>query len=257
MLSVDIQIMKKISFLVTGSELLHGDIQDTNTPILAKRLQDLGGILFQHIHTSDNKHEMMQAISYLLTHSDIIITTGGLGPTSDDSTRFAIADVLNTPLILNTMALAHVESRLKMRGLQMTEANKQQALFPKEAIVLINENGSACGCYIQHESKSIFMLPGPPHENQPMFENDVVPELKKLNAFQTIYRKKWLTSGLIEGEIATIVDAAMKTLAVETGYRWYRPYLEIKIVTYDEQAWREACDIINIILKEYLVSDKM
>jgi nicotinamide-nucleotide amidase len=246
--------MKKISFLVTGDELLLGDIQDTNTPILAKRLQDLGGIIFQHIHTSDKKSEMIQAITYLLSHSDIIITTGGLGPTSDDNTRFAIADVLGLTLSLNEASLKHIENRLNILGLHMNEENKQQALFPKEAVIFTNDNGSANGCYISHAGKAIFMLPGPPRENQPMFEEHVLPELKKLHAFQEVYRKKWLTTGLVEGQIAAIVDAAVKTLAVETGYRWCRPHLEIKMMSHNKKTWEDACDIIDPLLEKYLVN---
>lgn len=246
--------MKKISFLITGDELLHGDIQDTNTAFFAKRLQNFGGIFFQHVHSSDNKNEIVQAITYLLTHSDIIITTGGLGPTSDDCTRFAVADALNKELCINSTALTHIEDRLKMFAIKMTEANKQQALFPQDAILLPNENGSAYGCYILHGSKAVFMLPGPPRENQPMFEQYVVPQLKKLSAFQEIYREKWLTLGLIEGEIAPAIDAAINELDVKTGYRWSYPYLEIKIATQSKAAGLAASKIIEKLLEGYIVS---
>ena len=246
--------MKKISLLITGNELLYGDIQDTNMPTLAKRLQDLGAVFFQHMHVSDHQPEIVQALHYLLQHSDVIITTGGLGPTSDDCTRFAIATVLQQDLRPNATALQHIEERLSAFGLPMTAANAQQALFPENAILLANEQGSAYGGYMQDKQKIIVMLPGPPRENQPMFENAVIPRLRDAEVFQKIYRKKWFTLGLVEGQIAPTVDNAVKTLRVETGYRWTYPYLEIKVTGFEEMQAVTAHSTVDTLLKDYTVS---
>lgn len=222
---------KTISFLATGNEIIEGEIQDTNSFHFSKIISNCGGEIYQHAQISDNRGDIVSILKYLLNRSDAVIITGGLGPTSDDNTRYAISETIRKPLYFNDKAWQNVVSRLKKFNLSITESNRQQALFPENAILYPNENGTAYGCYLQWNGKHIFMLPGPPKECLPLFEKYVLPSLEKSNFFgaKKIYR--WLTLGLIEGEIAPKIDSLTRSSQVNTAYRWTYPYLEIKLIT--------------------------
>jgi nicotinamide-nucleotide amidase len=223
--------IKKISFLATGSEILSGDIHELNMHDFSHEISERGGILFQHVVCSDEKDEMVNALRYLLTHSDVVLITGGLGPTSDDRTRYALAEVLDEELELSEIALQHIKDRLARFNHPFGEGQKQQALFPKNSTLIINEFGSACGCYSNKNNKLIFMLPGPPRENKPMFAQVVLPELKKFHCFTSRKIYRWLTLGLSEGIIGPEIDALAQAYSnVATGFRWSYPYLEIKVI---------------------------
>lgn len=236
------KIIKKISLLATGNEIIYGDIHDANGVHFAKIISAKGGVFYQHVHTSDYKSEISCALKYLLDHSDAVITTGGLGPTSDDNTRYAIAETIKEELIFNDEAWMHVVNRLKQFNLTATDANRQQALFPKNAELYPNLNGTAFGCHIEWNHKHIFMLPGPPKECHPLFHQYVLPSLKNSGFFVAKKTYRWLTLGLSEGEIAAQIDEIAKPYPVETGYRWNYPYIEIKIAT-------DPNNDINILLQ--------
>lgn len=246
---------KVISFLMTGNEIVRGDIQDTNSQYFSKTIYENGGHIYQHVQVSDKKNEIATALKYLLSKSDLVITCGGLGPTSDDNTRFAIAEIVKKELVMNESAWNHVVNRLKKFDLPVADANRQQALFPREAMLYPNEHGTAYGAYIEWENKSIIMLPGPPRECHPMFEKYVVPTLFEKHFFikkQQTYR--WLTLGLIEGEIAPKIDGIVDE-AGETGYRWCYPYLEIKFTVDQNINCESVLKKIKDLISENIISD--
>lgn len=245
---------KMISFLSTGNEIIQGELQDSNGHSFAKVIHKNNGDIYQHIQVSDKKHEISAALKYLLNKSDAVVVTGGLGPTSDDRTRFAIAEVTGSQLAFDETAWSHVVKRLKSFNLPITDANRQQALFPVDAKLYPNTNGTAFGCELQWKNKYIFMLPGPPKECHPLFEQYVLPILREANFFSTKKTLSWLTLGLIEGEIAPQIDEIAKSYSAEMAYRWNYPYLEIKF-TYDSQTNVEVLSQeIEKLISPYLVS---
>jgi isocitrate dehydrogenase len=246
---------KTISLLATGKEIIDGDIQDTNSNFFAHIISNHGGNIFQHIQTSDYQHEVTAAIGYLLKKSDAVIITGGLGPTSDDRTRFAISEATKQQLFFNESVWKHIVDRLTQFNLAVTESNKQQALFPPDADLIPNKNGTAMGCALRLGDKYIYMLPGPPKECRPMFENYIFSQLKEHGFFVNRSISRWLTLGLIEGEIAKEIDVVVRNYGCETGYRWCYPYLEIKLIFNSEQDSNiEIQQKVDRILAPYLVS---
>lgn len=245
---------KKISFLATGSEILFGDLQESNCYRFSKLVSQAGGQVYQHVHASDRKSEIVLAIDYLLSGSDAVIITGGLGPTSDDNTRFAVAEYTNQDLYFNEDVWEIIFQRLKSFNLPMSVSNRQQALFPQSAVLYPNKNGSAYGFHLKWKEKYIFVLPGPPKECTPLFEEYILPTLQAENflAIKSIFY--WKTLGLVESAIAAKVDELSKSYNVETGYRWHYPYLDIKIICDTNYCVKELSKKINVLLKPNLVS---
>jgi len=247
---------KKISFLATGAEIVYGDIHERNMHTFSKVISEGGGVIYQHIACTDSVQEITAALHYLLLHSDAIIITGGLGPTSDDRTRFALSEVLKEELIFKDVAWQHIAQRLKRFGLEASSAHRQQALFPASSELIPNHVGTAYGCFVAKNNKLIFMLPGPPPENNPMFTDFVLPKLTAFNYFTARKIYRWLTLGLVEGDIAPKIDSMVQTYAeiVETGFRWSYPYLEIKIINDSENNISPLIDQVNTKLAPYTVS---
>jgi isocitrate dehydrogenase len=246
--------LPKISFLATGDEIVSGDIQDTNSRLFAQAIHQLGGLIYQHLQVTDKKNEISLALEYLLRHSDAVVITGGLGPTSDDTTRFAIADVTKAPLVFYQPAWDFIVTRLARYNVAVSESNRQQALFPQDADIYPNLFGTAFGSHVEWQGRHIFMLPGPPKECVPMFEKYVLPHLIQLNFLHKKKLRRWLTLGLVEGEIAAEIDLIAKSYAVETGYRWSYPYLEIKVAADEDVNLVELVNKIDRRLEQHIVS---
>ena len=175
-----------IEIISTGTELLLGQIMNTNTPFLSQKLNDLGFDVVYHSTVGDNKKRMQQVLSNALQRADIIITSGGLGPTQGDITKQVTAELLNIPLFLDEDSANNIKLFFEKRQLVMSENNLRQAMMPTGAIIIKNECGTAPGVIIEHDSKTIIHLPGPPHELEWMFEHAVVPYLNKRFALQGV-----------------------------------------------------------------------
>ncbi|HCS75771.1 MAG TPA: competence/damage-inducible protein A [Clostridiales bacterium] len=160
-----------------GSELLLGQIVNTDAQFISEQLSTLGIDVFWHTVVGDNRKRIMEALRLAADRSDIIITTGGLGPTMDDLSKETMAEFLGMELEIHEPSLNRIQSYFTTMGREMTDNNKKQALFPKEAIVLKNDNGTAPGAIIEKNDRIHIILPGPPSELQPMFVNEVKPYL--------------------------------------------------------------------------------
>lgn len=192
----------KIEILAVGSELLTPHFQDTNSLYLTKRLNDLG--LEVHIKTiiGDQWEDLCSAFRQALDRAHLIIAIGGLGPTKDDRTREALASVLGRKLLFRKDLLEAIKRRFASRQMKMPEVNKKQAYIIEGSVAFENKKGTAPGLWVDAGSKTVILLPGPPHEIMPMFENDVWP---RLMAFQKRYicRRVIKTAGLTESQIET------------------------------------------------------
>ena len=171
----------RAEIIAVGTEILLGDIIDTNSAYLSKELALLGIDVYYKSCVGDNEERLLDAFYEGLKRSDIIITTGGLGPTDDDITKEIACKVFNKQMELDTNSLEKIELFFNKIGTKMTENNKKQAYFPKDAVILENKNGTAPGAILIKDKKIIIILPGPPKEMIPMFEYEVKPYLKSIN----------------------------------------------------------------------------
>lgn len=219
----------KAGLLATGDEIALGDILNTNAQHIAQQLTTAGFLVGNHIVTTDTEDDIQQALLFLLQQHEVVIITGGLGPTSDDRTRFALSKVIQQPLIFDKATWENIVNRFTKLNIPIHESNRQQALFPAHSQIIPNPNGSAAGCVAEFQGKLIFLLPGPPQECLPMFEQNVLPAL--INRYGSGSRQviKWRLFGVIEANIAALLDELTATAPCTTGYRIDYPYLEVKI----------------------------
>ncbi|MGH7772985.1 MAG: CinA family nicotinamide mononucleotide deamidase-related protein, partial [Candidatus Binatia bacterium] len=171
--------MASAEIVAIGSELLLGQIVDTNSAWMAQRLTVLGMNLFYKTVVGDNPGRMKEVITRSLERSDLVITCGGLGPTQDDLTREVVAEVTGRELVLNRHLLEQIEQRFRRRGLIMTPNNERQAYIPDGAIPVENPNGTAPSFIVEDPRGVIFALPGVPFEMKWLFDNEVVPYLAR------------------------------------------------------------------------------
>ncbi|MGA9773545.1 MAG: competence/damage-inducible protein A [Blastocatellia bacterium] len=173
--------MLKAEIIAIGSELLTPHRTDTNSLWLTERLNSIGIDVCLKTIVGDDESRLEETVRDALKRSDVIISTGGLGPTEDDITRKVFARVTGRQLMLDYEILEQIRNRITSRGYQMTPNNERQALIPRGAEVLPNPNGSAPGIKLDQEGKLVVLLPGPPRENQPMFDDFVLPELERMS----------------------------------------------------------------------------
>ncbi|WP_349410566.1 competence/damage-inducible protein A [Pseudalkalibacillus sp. SCS-8] len=164
--------------IAIGSELLLGQIANTNGQFISKHLAEEGINVYYHTVVGDNKQRLIGSIETAEKRSDLLIFTGGLGPTKDDLTKETIAEHLGVSLVENEEAMALIEGYYAKTGQTMSENNKRQALVFEGAEVLPNNNGMAPGMALQQNGTTYVLLPGPPKEMQPMFMNYVIPYVK-------------------------------------------------------------------------------
>lgn len=160
-----------------GTELLLGQIVDTNASYLARTLAGLGVDLYYKSTVGDNEARMLEALSRARDRADLIITSGGLGPTEDDLTKECVAQVFDEELVIDPASLETLEQFWKRRGMSMPARNRKQALIYRSGRPIPNPNGTAPGALLEKEGKLVVSLPGPPNELQPMVENYLTPLL--------------------------------------------------------------------------------
>lgn len=163
--------------LAVGTELLMGQILNTNAQFIAQRLAGAGVNCYFQSVVGDNPARLSSALSLALSRSDAVIVTGGLGPTGDDLTKETAAALFQRELRYDEESLVALKHRFLRMGREMTPNNLKQAMFPEGSIILKNDNGTAPGCILEKDGKAIALLPGPPREMQPMFEEQVLPYL--------------------------------------------------------------------------------
>lgn len=166
--------------IAVGSELLLGQITNTNARFLSNHLAELGINVYYHTVVGDNSERLEDAIKIAENRADLILFTGGLGPTKDDLTKEAIARHLGTTLEMNQEALDSIVAFFERAGRPMTENNKKQALVLKDSDVLVNHNGMAPGMMYKKDGRVYILLPGPPKEMEPMFQFEAKPKLARL-----------------------------------------------------------------------------
>ena len=163
--------------LSIGTELLMGQIANTDAQYISRRLAELGVNLYRHTTVGDNPARVKEALGEAIARADIVITTGGLGPTEDDLTKEMVAEFFGLPMEMHAPSLEALTERMNRLGREITPNNYKQAMMPRGAIVMPNLRGTAPGAIVESEQKAVAILPGPPHEMQDMFERQLAPYL--------------------------------------------------------------------------------
>lgn len=169
----------KAEIIAIGTELLLGDIVNTNAQFLSKELASIGIDIYHQLVVGDNEERIIQAFENAYSRSELIITTGGLGPTQDDLTKEMASKYFNKKMVLDKKSLEVIENYFKLQGKELKGNNTKQAYFPDGAIILPNECGTAPGAIIEDDNKVMIILPGPPREMEKMFKKHVIPYLHK------------------------------------------------------------------------------
>jgi nicotinamide-nucleotide amidase len=190
--------------IAVGSELLTPYRLDTNSLFLTERLNEVGITVRAKVVVGDDHNALADAIRAALGRADIVITTGGLGPTADDLTREVAADVLGCPLEEDPQILQAIKVRFERRGLPMPAMNRRQAMVPARATPLANPHGTAPGLLMESEGHLLVLLPGPPRELQPMFGSHVMPRLASATEGRCLARRVVKVTGRSESQVDEI-----------------------------------------------------
>ena len=174
----------KAEILAVGTELLMGQIANTNAQYISSRLPSVGIGVYYHDVVGDNPERLKKCLELALSRSDVIILTGGLGPTQDDLTKETVAAFVNRKLVLDQESLDKMQAFFTARNRTMTHNNIKQAYLPENSIIIRNKNGTAPGCIIEEGDQVIIMLPGPPSEMRPMFDDTVIPYFAAKSEFR-------------------------------------------------------------------------
>lgn len=248
---------RKIEILAVGSEMLTPYYQDTNSLYLSERLNDLGlEIRFKTI-VGDDLEDLSAAIEIALQRSNLMIATGGLGPTRDDRTREALASVLGNELVFRADILRTIEKRFARRGMKMPDVNKKQAYIIESSVALENKKGTAPGIWIETDSNTIALLPGPPQEMKSMFENEVWPRLQAFKKYH-VYRRVLKTAGLTESRIESLLtgiyhnlsDVQITTLARPGQIALHLKSISDINISEAEQKVDQATELIREVLQD-------
>lgn len=223
--------------VTTGTEILLGDIVDTNAAWIAQQLREAGVNLYFKTTVGDNLARIRSVLELSMTRCDVIIVTGGLGPTVDDVTRHAIAEATAHPLQLHEGALATLQARFARFGSQMTENNKQQALIPVGAILIENPVGTAPGFIVETERCAVVALPGVPREMKQLMQDTVLPYLRQKAGEGGIIRRRILrTFGIGESTIDHLLDAMMRQANPTVGLAAHTGQVDVRIAARAETA---------------------
>ncbi|MBI1184810.1 competence/damage-inducible protein A [bacterium] len=192
----------KAEIIIIGDEILNGTTLDTNSQFIARELEALNIEVIRRSTVKDRREEISQALYEAEQRADLIVTTGGLGPTKDDITKKTIAEYLDEELVMNEAVLQHVTDFFARRGRPMLDVNRLQALVPKSAVVLHNAMGTAPGTFTEKSGKAFVSMPGVPFEMRYIVENGLVPLLKERLDNQHIIHRYLHTVGVGESSIA-------------------------------------------------------
>lgn len=248
------------AILNVGTEILFGQITNTNAVYLSRELNNMGIDVLFHYTVGDNDDRLAEIIEEAFRHVDLIVTTGGLGPTEDDLTKETACKVMHDELAVNAESLRDLENYMKIRGRQMTANNYKQALMPTRAVVFDNKTGTAPGFALSENGKTIVCMPGPPREMTWMWENrvklylagfsDGVIEYKVLRFFG-------IGESLLETKLLPLIDAqtdpTIATYAKE-GECTVRVASKRGTREEAEAAVNETCGKISGIVGEYIYS---
>lgn len=261
-----VQKRPTISTLAIGTEITDGQISDRNSQWLSKKAVEFGYEVREHRAVPDDRALILSSLNALAQQAQVILVTGGLGPTSDDFTRECVAEFLAQPLEWDEASWGSILERLKARGAPFTENQKQQCYFPRGSQILKNDQGTANGfTALTGSGVRVVSLPGPPREIEAIWAGGLADILSLpstlVRSELTLLRTMGLGEGALAFRVEQIIDDVMKThLGLErpvVGYRAHAPYVEVKLWAFEDQAQavRETADLIRSEFSSILVNE--
>lgn len=196
----------KAEIITIGDEILIGQIVDTNSAWIAEQFNIHGIEIFQITSVHDDKKHILEAIQNAAKKVDIVVLTGGLGPTKDDITKNTLCEYFGSKLVLHEPTLEHIKNRFVKRNIDINKLNRDQALVPDNCTVLYNHLGTAPGMWFEKDDCIFVSLPGVPFEMKYLIENEVLPRLEKTGKTKAIYHKTILTQGIPESMLAIRIE---------------------------------------------------
>jgi nicotinamide-nucleotide amidase len=185
-----------------GDELLIGQTINTNASWLGQEISKIGGNIIEGLTISDKKDQIIQSVDYAINKADVVVITGGLGPTKDDITKHTLTEYFETELEIHQPTLEKITTYFSMRKRPMLESNIQQAALPKDCTILTNNYGTASGMWFEKTGKVVISLPGVPYEMKGIMTEEVFPRFKEKFQLQSMYHKTILTQGIGESFLA-------------------------------------------------------
>ncbi|MDD2509702.1 MAG: competence/damage-inducible protein A [Syntrophomonas sp.] len=203
--------MKTACLISTGTELLLGTTNDSNSTYIAERLFNRGIRVVGKVVVGDNHNTIKKAFENALDLADIVVSSGGLGPTRDDLTKEVACEVMGCDMLINMVEVQRLKDYFARRQRSMPESNLKQALFPPEAEIIYNSLGTAPGMYLKKDNKVLVLLPGPPREMEPMFKQEIEPRLERdfPQAVNRVIRRTIKILGPGESQLEKMLDSVM------------------------------------------------
>ena len=214
-----------------GTELLLGAIVDTNAAYISRRLAEIGIDLYHRVTVGDNEGRIARCIEEALERADVVICSGGLGPTVDDVTRQAVAQATGRELVLDEEMLGWIEERFRGWGHPMSENNRRQAFKPEGAIAIENPVGTAPIFIVQDQRGDVIVLPGVPHEMEHLMEHEVIPYLRRKLGHQVVIKARVLrTVGIGESQVDSRIGDLMESANPTVGLAAHPGQTDVRIV---------------------------
>ncbi len=201
--------------ITIGDEILIGQTIDTNSAWMAKELNAMGISIQQIRSIKDERSAILDALHTVPSDCQLVLITGGLGPTKDDITKHVLCEYFETKLIRNEEVLERIETYFKQRGRAILESNRKQADLPEDAIILDNYLGTASGMWFEKNNKIYVSMPGVPYEMKGIFSQEVIPRLKEKFQFPFVYHKTMMTEGIGESFLVEIIKEWENSLIEE------------------------------------------
>lgn len=238
-----------VEIICVGTEILLGNIVNTNAAYMAEKCAQLGLTNYFQTVVGDNEERLSMAIKQAIGRSDIVILSGGLGPTEDDLTKEVAAKECGKKLFLDEQSKKNIENYFAKRGIEPTDNNWKQAYIPEDSIILPNNNGTAPGVIIENENCKVILLPGPPNELIPMFEESVIPYINNLTP-GVIYSQTVKLCGIGESKAETMIKDLISEQTNPT-IATYAKTGEVHIrVTASAESEKSARKMIKPMVKE-------
>jgi nicotinamide-nucleotide amidase len=251
-----------VELVNTGSELMLGRVLNTHQQFLCRRLADLGHVVTRQVAIADTGSEIQTAVREALSRADLVITTGGLGPTSDDLTRELIAEMLGKKLIKNHDVLAHIEKFFAKRNRPRPAKTDVETFVPEDALVFLNPTGTAPGLAMRvapnpfradKKPSLLVMLPGPPRELRPMFDASIAPLIKREFADEIFVCRTLRTTGIGESRVQEMVADELQPLVqrgLEIGYCARPGAVDVRLTA-------SGADAVNLVKAGEVITQKV
>lgn len=237
--------------ITIGDEILYGQIVDTNSQWMSKELDKIGIKVIRKTTVSDTEEDILEAFSEAWSRADLVLITGGLGPTNDDLTKPCLAKFFDCELQMNPQALKEVTDIFKKIGRELTEVNRQQANLPEKCTMVSNRVGTAPGMWFNQQEKVFVSMPGVPHEMKTMMTEKVIPMIQKVFKTPCIYHKLIKTIGIGESWLAEIIKPWEDSLPshIKLAYLPGLGEVKLRLTAVGDQHTRLESEVEDLIIR--------